>query len=72
MVQTISGGKLAAKTNKARHGDNFYRKIGAKGGKLSIGGGFADGEAGRERARLAGQKGGRISKRKPVKKVSDV
>lgn len=34
------GGKLAAKTNKLIHGADFYRRIGAKGGKLSRTGGF--------------------------------
>ena len=63
------GGKLAAKTNKERHGDNFYARIGAKGGHNGTTGGFA---ANRELARKAGSKGGKLSKRKPVKKVSNV
>lgn len=41
----------------------FYRKAGAKGGSISIGGGFANGEIGRELARTAGAKGGSISRR---------
>ena len=41
MSGTIEGGKNAAKTNKERYGDNFYREIGAKGGKLGKTGGFA-------------------------------
>ena len=69
MAGTLMGGKLAAKTNKDRHGSDFYARIGAKGGHNGTTGGFA---ANRELARKAGQKGGRISKRKPVKKVSDV
>ncbi len=66
-MQTIKGGKLAAKTNRKRHGSDFYARIGAKGGKNSNTGGFADGEAGRERARLAGTIGGKKSRRKGVK-----
>jgi general stress protein YciG len=71
MSGTISGGKKAAQSNMERHGKNFYKEIGSKGGKRSSTGGFAsqkvgkDGLTGLERARLAGAKGGRISRRKP-------
>lgn len=60
MAGTIQGGKAAAATNKAKYGKDFYAKIGAKGGKLGKTGGFA---ANRDLARLAGAKGGRISRR---------
>ena len=60
MAGTVTGGKAAAATNKAKYGSDFYAKIGAKGGKLGKTGGFA---ANRELARLAGAKGGRISRR---------
>jgi general stress protein YciG len=60
MAGTVSGGKAAAATNKAKYGKDFYAKIGAKGGKLGKTGGFA---ANKELARLAGAKGGRISRR---------
>jgi general stress protein YciG len=60
MAGTIAGGKAAAKTNKEKHGDDFYRKIGAMGGKLGRTGGFY---ANRELARTAGAKGGMISRR---------
>jgi len=60
MAGTKAGGMKAAQTNKTRHGSDFYAKIGAKGGKLGTTGGFA---ANRELARLAGAKGGRISRR---------
>lgn len=40
------------------------QKLGSKGGKLSVGGGFGNGEIGRELARIAGAKGGSISRRK--------
>lgn len=60
MAGTESGGKAAAKTNKARYGEDFYQRIGAYGGKKGRTGGFY---ANRELARLAGAKGGKISKR---------
>ena len=65
MADTLSGGKKAAATNKARHGEDFYKKLGAKGGKAGHTGGFA---ANPELARIAGAKGGRISKRGKAKK----
>jgi hypothetical protein len=55
------GGQRAAATNKAKHGDDFYKKIGAMGGKKGTTGGFY---ANRELAKIAGAKGGRISRRK--------
>ncbi|MDD3480700.1 MAG: hypothetical protein PHW75_00520 [Patescibacteria group bacterium] len=62
MSGTKRGGIKAAETNKKRHGANFYKEIGAKGGlKTGVKKGFA---ANTNLARLAGQKGGRISKRK--------
>jgi len=60
MAGTKTGGKSAAATNKAKYGADFYAKIGAKGGKKGRTGGFF---ANRELARLAGAKGGRISRR---------
>lgn len=69
MAGTIIGGKKAASTNKTKYGADFYAMIGAKGGKKGVSGGFAsdkkgaDGLTGRERARLAGSMGGRISRR---------
>ena len=70
MSGTIAAGKKAAKTNKEKHGKDFYANIGRKGGKASGTGGFAsnkigkDGLTGLERAKLAGQKGGLKSRRK--------
>lgn len=61
MPGTIEGGRKAAITNKARHGAGFYKRIGAKGGAAGNTGGFA---ANRELARIAGAKGGRISRRR--------
>lgn len=60
MGGTTDGGKQAAATNKKRYGDDFYGRIGTLGGKKSRFGGFF---ANRELARIAGAKGGRISKR---------
>lgn len=62
------GGKKAAATN-TRNDKDFYRRIGAIGGKLGHDGGFgsnkvgADGLTGKQRAAISGAKGGRISKR---------
>ncbi len=64
MAGTKAGGAKAAATNKARHGSDFYAKIGQKGGKIGTTGGFY---ANRELARIAGKKGGKISRR--TKKV---
>jgi general stress protein YciG len=65
MAGTKDGGQKAADTNKKKYGSDFYAKIGAKGGKLGKTGGFY---ANRELARMAGAKGGRISRR--TKKVA--
>ena len=70
------GGQKAAKTNKAKHGNDFYARIGAKGGRNGRTGGFAsdkvgkDGLTGSERARIAGKKGGEKSRRTGVKNKS--
>ena len=61
MAGTKAGGQKAAATNIERHGRNFYREIGAKGGRNGHTGGFASNP---ELAKIAGAKGGRISKRK--------
>lgn len=60
MAGTKQGGQLAALTNKAKYGPDFYAQIGAKGGKNGHTGGFY---ANRELARTAGAKGGKISRR---------
>lgn len=60
MTGTKAGGQKAAKTNKKKHGEDFYRIIGSKGGQLGHTGGFA---ANPELARIAGAKGGRASRR---------
>jgi general stress protein YciG len=63
MAGTKAGGKAAAATNKAKYGADFYAKIGAQGGKKGHTGGFY---ANRELARIAGARGGRISRRVKV------
>ncbi len=60
MAGTIAGGKAAAATNKRIHGEDFYQRIGAMGGKKGKTGGFF---ANRELARRAGAIGGRKSRR---------
>lgn len=65
MAGTIEGGKKAAKTNRERHGENWYSIIGSIGGKKGHTGGFASNPT---LAKIAGAKGGRISRRGPAKK----
>lgn len=60
MAGTREGGKAAAATNKTKYGPDFYARIGAIGGRKGRTGGFY---ANRELARIAGAKGGRISRR---------
>lgn len=64
MAGTKAGGLAAAATNKSKYGADYYANIGAKGGKNGRTGGFF---ANRELARIAGAKGGRLSRR--TKKV---
>jgi hypothetical protein len=67
MAGTAKGGQLAASTNRKKYGKDFYAKIGAMGGKVGRTGGFY---ANRDLARIAGAKGGRISRRSKADKVS--
>lgn len=60
MPGSILGGKKAAETNKRKYGNDWYAKIGAKGGRNGHSGGFA---ANPQLAREAGRKGGLKSKR---------
>lgn len=59
MPGTKAGGKKAAITNKLRHGEEFYAKIGRMGGRNGHSGGFSIPGL----ARKAGKKGGTISRR---------
>ena len=69
MAGTKTGGVKAAIKNRELHGDDFYARIGAIGGKIGRTGGFAsekvgtDGMTGRERAVVAGGIGGSKSRR---------
>ena len=65
MAGTKAGGLKAAQKNLQKDPD-FYAKIGAKGGRNGHTGGFAANPA---LARVAGAKGGRISRR--TKKTAD-
>lgn len=63
MSGTKLGAAKAAKTNKKLHGEDFYKRIGAKGGRNGHTGGFASNP---ELAREAGRKGGKKSRRTGV------
>jgi general stress protein YciG len=71
MAGTKAGGLKAKMKNLAKDPD-FYAKIGKRGGENGRTGGFAsavvgdDGMTGAERARIAGAKGGRISRRRKI------
>lgn len=70
MAGTKAGAIKAVATNKAKYGEDFYKKAGAKGGKVSSTGGFATVNKNGEHtlAKLAGAKGGKKSKRGPSTK----
>lgn len=77
MAGTKEGGRKARETNIKKHGKDFYKTIGAKGGRLSKNGGFAsdkvgkDGLTGRQRASLVGAIGGFRSRKRPSKKEGE-
>lgn len=64
MAGTKEGGLKAKNTNYEKHGRDFYKRIGAIGGRNSRSGGFA---ANRELASRAGRIGGMRSKRGKAK-----
>lgn len=68
MPGTKSGGLKASITNKAKYGNDFYKIIGAEGGRNGRTGGFHNNP---ELARIAGAKGGRISRRRPAVKTEN-
>ena len=74
MPGTREGAAKAVLTNKKIHGEDFYKRIGSKGGRNGTTGGFAsdkvgeDGLTGRQRASIAGAIGGFKSRRGPAKK----
>lgn len=69
MSGTKAGGLKAAATNIEKYGDDFYKRIGQKGGSNGHTGGFASNPA---LAKIAGRKGGSISRRGPVEKSAKV
>jgi hypothetical protein len=66
MAGTKKGGLAAAATNKERYGEDYYKKLGSKGGKLGTTGGFY---ANRKLASIAGAKGGRARGKQRRSKV---
>ena len=66
MAGTREGGKKASLKNKQLHGEDFYQRIGRKGGKNGHTGGFASNPV---LAREAGRKGGKKSRRGKSKKT---
>lgn len=60
MAGTKEGGRKASITNRLKHGEDFYERIGRKGGQNGHTGGFASNP---ELAKIAGAKGGRLSRR---------
>lgn len=75
MGGTRAGGLKAAKTNVERHGKDYYKKIGRMASHPGTGG-FAsfkvgkDGLTGLQRSKIAGKKGGAISRRGKSKKTT--
>lgn len=58
---TVEGGKKTSESNKKNYGDDFYIKIGQKGGSAKVPKGFA--KMDRDKVVEAGRKGGSISRR---------
>lgn len=63
MSATIAGGKKAAISNKERYGEDFYSKIGKKGGSTPTTKPKGYAAMTPEQRREAGKKGGSVSKR---------
>lgn len=66
MAGNRAGGIKASLKNKQLHGEDFYQRIGRKGGKNGHTGGFASNP---ELAKIAGAKGGKKSRRGKSKKT---
>jgi len=65
MSQTKEGGIKTAITSKAKYGEDYYKNIGSKGGKVKNPlKGFG---SNRKLASSAGSKGGKISRRSAAK-----
>lgn len=72
MAGTKQGGEAAARTNKEKYGEDFYKRIGSRGGKNGHTGGFWHTKyvlQDDEKIREAGAKGGYISRRRSDKVV---
>lgn len=75
MSGTRAGGLKTKAKVIARFGKDYYRQMGHIGGRNGTTGGFAcldtgaDGLTGPERARVAGAKGGKISRRGPARPI---
>lgn len=71
MPGTKAGGKAAAITNKENHGDDFYGKIGAIGGRYGKAEGVVKGfgTMSRPQVQAAGRIGGTISRRGSIMKT---
>jgi len=64
MSGTKTGGLKASVTNKSRHGEDFYRRIGKLGGKVPSRGGFAYlAEHDPEKLKMLSAQGGSKSRR---------
>ena len=68
MSGTKAGGAKTRETICLKYGKDFYKKIGAMGGRNGHTGGFASNP---ELARKAGAKGGKISKRGRSRRTED-
>lgn len=70
MAGTREGGLKAAKANRERHGQDFYKRLGRRGGAAGHTGGFAGNS---ELARELGHKGGlaRAEKYKKLKEMKN-
>lgn len=66
MAGNKAGGKKASITTKKKYGDDFYQRIGRRGGKNGHTGGFASNP---ELAKIAGAKGGKKSRSGKSKKT---
>lgn len=66
MAGTRLGAMKASATNRERYGQDFYKRIGQIGGRNGHTGGFASNP---ELARIAGRKGGKISRRGPARRA---
>lgn len=66
MSGTIEGGRKAAVTNIKKYGNDFYSRIGARGGRNGHTGGFCSMTP--EQRAECGRKGGRKSKRGPARR----